>query len=702
MKSFGSRLVFILLLLCSFESLSSASIDRYAKKATALYRKGQYEKALKYVERALKDEQSAKLYMMQARILVKLQRYNEAVRALDRAENVGQATLKLLVLRSRCLLAQGLRGQAQRDAERACALAPQSKKALALMRKFGMPNDVPKNEPVAKIRAAEAKLPISKEVTPVESTGSAPKSEKKAIKPTVNEQTAIVLPQAKKVGVKVKLPFDIELAYIPPGSFEMGWCASSGQECPAHKVTLTKGFWIGVHEVTQGQWTSVMGDNPSQFKGSPDLPVEAMTYEQCQEFCSRLSRKIGLVVRLPTEAEWEYAARAGTTGPCYGRPAEISWNKKNSGGKTQPVGKKKANAWGLYDTLGNVYELCGNVWYKYTKDPVVDPVGPSEGFVRAYRGGSVRFGFNTVTSRYQMSDGVAKSLVGFRIVLAEEEKLPQFRPKPKPQKGPDGDKVLAAAKKRRWSDVRKLVEGGADITKCDDAGYNVLHLAAQARDVDTIALLLKKGADYNQPTRFCKTPLYIILDGWQLAMPAVRMLVEAGANVNFNAGGCYPLKAAAFRNHSEAVKYLLENGAKIDVKMTPESPLHVACNHGCVDSVLTMARSKIETELRDFKKRTPLISAADSHTPDDEKAKKMCDYLLSKGAAVNAIDEDGASALHHAAYRNRPLTVAFLLKWGANSKLKDKKGKTALDYARKFKKRNPRKGDEVIKILESH
>ena len=161
------------------------------------------------------------------------------------------------------------------------------------------------------------------------------------------------------------------------------------------------------------------------------------------------------------------------------------------------------------------------------------------------------------------------------------------------------------------------------------------------------------------------------------------------------------MKAAVLKNHAEAVNYLLEKGAKIDVKMAVESHLHIACMHGCLETVLVLAKSKAQTELRDFKKRTPLISAAASHSANDERMVKMCEFLVKRGANIDAVDEKGATALHHAASRYRPKTVAALLRLGADATRKDKKGKTALERARMYHQKNPHYGTEVIKKLES-
>lgn len=144
----------------------------------------------------------------------------------------------------------------------------------------------------------------------------------------------------------------MEMVWCPPGTFMMG---GDDDENPPHQVTLAKGFWMGKTEVTQTQWKSVMENNPACNKGD-DLPVENVKWDDCREFCEKLG------VQLPTEAQWEYACRAGSTGPYAGtgKLDEMGWYGDNSEGNTHPVGTKQPNAWGLYDMHGNVWECCAD------------------------------------------------------------------------------------------------------------------------------------------------------------------------------------------------------------------------------------------------------------------------------------------------------------------------------------------------------
>lgn len=173
----------------------------------------------------------------------------------------------------------------------------------------------------------------------------------------------------------------MEMVWCPPGTFVMGSPegeAGRDSDETQHQVTLTKGFWLAKTEVTQSQWESVMGKNRSGNKGET-LPVEKVSWKDCQKFC----KKTGL--SLPTEAEWEYACRAGSTGLF----AAGGWCRADSGGATHPVGQKKPNEWGLYDMHGNVLEWCADWYGDYPSGVVTNPTGASSGSQRVLRGGGV-------------------------------------------------------------------------------------------------------------------------------------------------------------------------------------------------------------------------------------------------------------------------------------------------------------------------
>jgi formylglycine-generating enzyme required for sulfatase activity len=165
--------------------------------------------------------------------------------------------------------------------------------------------------------------------------------------------------------------YGIEMVYIPPGEFMMGAehpahgrILANDTEKPIHRVRIAYGFYMSRYEITQAQWQVVMGNNPSYFKG-PMLPVESVSFASAIRFTNKLNTlSDGYNYRLPSEAEWEYACRAGTTGDTYGDLDQIAWYSDNSGLKTHPVGKKQPNAFGLYDMLGNVWELCADLWHR--------------------------------------------------------------------------------------------------------------------------------------------------------------------------------------------------------------------------------------------------------------------------------------------------------------------------------------------------
>lgn len=195
---------------------------------------------------------------------------------------------------------------------------------------------------------------------------------------------------------EIKVPLadgvEIELVYIKPGTFIMGGENSTetkwaGVDTPKHQVTITKGFYIGKYEVTQAQFQAIMGSNPSKSTKDPDVPVDTVNDADANDFCRKASEKAGREIRLPTEAEWEFVARAGTTTKWYfgddpAKMGDYEWVKSNAGGKSHPVGQKKPNPWGVYDILGNVCERVSDVYDKdyYANSPKEDPTGPVQPF----------------------------------------------------------------------------------------------------------------------------------------------------------------------------------------------------------------------------------------------------------------------------------------------------------------------------------
>ena len=225
----------------------------------------------------------------------------------------------------------------------------------------------------------------------------------------------------------------MEMIYVGPGTFTMGSPSSEegryGDETQ-HRVTLTKGFWLGKYEVTQKQWQSVMGANPSYFKGD-NLPVENVSWNDCQEFARKVNdaarRQFGGGSRLPTEAEWEYACRAGTSDAYSGtgRLDDMGWYSDNSGSKTHTVGQKRANGWGFHDMHGNVFEWCQD-WYGDYGGNSTDPSGPASGDSRVLRGGGWR-GYARLcrsASRRGFNPGYRSNRYGFRLCCSGGASLP--------------------------------------------------------------------------------------------------------------------------------------------------------------------------------------------------------------------------------------------------------------------------------------
>jgi len=228
--------------------------------------------------------------------------------------------------------------------------------------------------------------------------------------------------------------------WIPPGRFLMGSPENEQRRCcdeTQHWVTITQGFWLAETPCTQAEWLAVMGENPSYFANEPKSgqhPVEQVSWDDCQAFCARLEGRFpGLGARLPTEAEWEYACRAGTatafnngsacTKPTGDDPVlrEFGWFIGNSGSKTHPVREKRPNAWVLHDTHGNVWEWCGDWYGDYPAENQRDPIGPATGQARVFRGGSWRGFAWLCRSAYRSRDSpdYRGRRLGFRLAAVQ-------------------------------------------------------------------------------------------------------------------------------------------------------------------------------------------------------------------------------------------------------------------------------------------
>ena len=217
----------------------------------------------------------------------------------------------------------------------------------------------------------------------------------------------------------------IEFVWIPPGAFLMGSTHLGDAERPVHEVTISRGFWMSACPITQDQWRDVMGDTPAGFTGDGRRPVESVSWDQCQEFVRRLLESGAGVFHLPTEAQWEYACRAGKDAEFhFGDDAalvrELCWSVDSAGGRTHPVGGKEANAWGLHDMQGNVSEWCWDTWHPdYAGAPNDGSARIALGHTdRVVRGGSwcvVTQGYESARRNWFAAQDTAYDFVGFRI-----------------------------------------------------------------------------------------------------------------------------------------------------------------------------------------------------------------------------------------------------------------------------------------------
>ena len=216
------------------------------------------------------------------------------------------------------------------------------------------------------------------------------------------------------------------MVYVPGGTFTMGATGEQGSDAwdnekPTHSVMLSS-YYIGQTEVTQALWTAVMGSNPSEFRGDR-RPVERVSWNDCQTFISRLNAKTGKNFRLPTEAEWEYAARGGHSGgSLYAGSDNISnvaWYEDNSGNETHNVATKSPNSLGIYDMSGNVYEWCQDWYGDYSSSSQTNPKGPSNGDLCVLRGGSWCYfaRFCRVSNRFVNAPSYSFGDLGLRLVL---------------------------------------------------------------------------------------------------------------------------------------------------------------------------------------------------------------------------------------------------------------------------------------------
>ena len=233
------------------------------------------------------------------------------------------------------------------------------------------------------------------------------------------------------ITIPVKDGISIDMVRVEAGTFTMGATAEMenpfNDEKPTHQVTLTNDYYIGKYEVTQALWQAVMGKNPSNFKGD-NLPVEKVSWNDCQEFISKLNRITGKTFCLPTEAEWEYAARGGNKSRGYqysgsNNLSDVAWYTANSGSKTHAVGTKQPNELGIYDMSGNVWEWCQDWKGFYSSFSQVNPTGADSGSGRVYRGGGWSWSSDArycrSSFRSNSTPAYRANSLGLRLVLSE-------------------------------------------------------------------------------------------------------------------------------------------------------------------------------------------------------------------------------------------------------------------------------------------
>jgi formylglycine-generating enzyme required for sulfatase activity len=385
------------------------------------------------------------------------------------------------------------------------------------------------------------------------------------------------------IGMKLKL--------IPAGTFMMG--SEDTQE--VHQVTLTKPFLLGVYEVTQRQYERVMGVNPSEFKGLfGKKPVEWVSWEDAVEFCRKLStlpseRAAGRVYRLPTEAEWEYACRAGTTttfsfGDDRSQVGDYAWFGENSEETTHPVGEKKPNAWGLYDMHGNVFEWCSDWHGDYPSDAVTDPTGAPTGEFRVIRGGCWKLGAGTCRSASRVRRFPSKRdyHYGFRVACVPSGTTSAEVAASPPMDDKEADGPEAAIAPFDADEAKKYQEAWAE------------HLGLNAEITNSIGMKLRvipagtflMGSEYAKPIHRVTLTQPFLLGVYEVTQEQYEKVM--GGNPSFFQGSQNPVELLTWEEAVAFCKKLSslpsERAAGRFYRLPTEAEWEYACRAGTTES----------------------------------------------------------------------------------------------------------------------
>lgn len=510
----------------------------------------------------------------------------------------------------------------------------------------------------------------------------------------------------------------MKLRRIPPGSFQMGSEKAENpeqrkHEGAVHKVTITKPFYIGIYEVSQAEYEAIMSENPSGY-GHPEKPVETVSWDEANKFCKALSRKEGATYRLPTEAEWEYCCRAGTTTEYfwgdYFDPS-YAWCSTNSGKKPFKVGYKMPNNWGLCDMSGNVWELCSDDYQdRYSSYDEVDPQGSSSGYSKVARGGSCVNAEEGVRSadRLKVEDDKKEYWLGFRVVKEiSEEEAATLLPPVNPDKAVTPETETVSEKEvpeparvtvfplhqALLSGNLALVHNKANtrevIDSKGDEGCSLLFLAVQTGQTSLLQKFLKCGGNVNSLSPgFCSPLMIACQDG---NSEIVKILLENGANVDLIDGSRKTaLMYARERMHVEIEKMLLKAGAKEFDPDKVDNDLFLGIKNDDFQMVENSIASGAKVNRINKAGMTPLMAAAFFNRL------KIAEFLLKKRANIDAVNRtNGVTALMLAAIAGNEEFVKLLVSRNADMHLRDNHGKTALMIA------SEKQNEKMVTLLKS-